>query len=190
MPEVTQLLKRIQNGEPCAAADLLPLVYAELRQLAAARLKREPGGLTLQGTALVHEAYLRLVGADGTGPDWDGRGHFFAAAAEAMRRILVENARQKQALRNGGEFQRVPLHDVPDVETQRDDEILELDAALTRLGQLDRTAAELIQLRYFTGAPMSEAAALLGLTVRSAERLQAFAKAWLHRELRGSADSF
>ena len=146
-------------------------------------------GQTLQGTALVHEAYLRLVGADGLDQQWDSRGHFFAAAAESMRRILVENARRKQRLKRGGEFVRQELNEIATDVPDEQEDLLALDAALTKLAATDRTAAELIQLRYFAGLTIPEAAAALQLAPRTAERLWAYARAWLRREIQENVDS-
>jgi RNA polymerase sigma factor (TIGR02999 family) len=185
MPDVTRLLDAAAAGDPAAAAELLPLVYAELRQLAAARMAAEQPGQTLQATALVHEAYLRLVG-DGRARDWNGRGHFFAAAAEAMRRILVEQARRKQAAKHGGGRQRLDLHEVPARVDEPADQLLDLDRALARLWAADPLAARLVELRYFAGLTMEQAADALGLPLRTAERNWTFARTWLHREL--SAD--
>ncbi len=182
--DVTKLLERLIQKDPTAAEQLLPLVYAELRQLAAAKLAREKPGQTLQATALIHEAYLRLVGGAQAGKAWDGRGHFFAAAAEAMRRILVEGARRKQRVRHGGELERVELKDDLDIEApELREDLLELNAALDKLKQVDGTAAELVQLRYFAGLTLAEAAEMLDISPRSADRIWAYAKAWLHREM-------
>lgn len=184
MREVTRLLGRIDAGDPSAADELLPIVYAELRRLAAHRLSHEPSDLTLQPTALVHEAYLRLVDV----PDpqrWDNRGHFFAAAAEAMRRILVEGARRRSALKHGGGVVRLDAAEVDLPAPQQPEEILAVDEALERLQAVDAPAAELVKLRYFSGLTLPEAAAILRLSPRRTDRLWAFAKAWLHRELRG-----
>ena len=185
MSEVTQILHAIAEGDPHAASQLLPLVYDELRQLAAQRLARETPGQTLQPTALVHEAYLRLVGADEE-QHWDSRGHFFAAAAEAMRRILVELARQKASLKRGGDRDRMDGVDglLPAPEPRED--LVALDAALTKLAETDKQAAELVHLRYFTGLPIREIAEFLGISPRTADRLWAFARAWLHEEIKGS----
>jgi RNA polymerase sigma factor (TIGR02999 family) len=183
--DVTQILNAIEAGDPRAAEELLPLVYAELRKLAAARLADERPGQTLQATALVHEAYLRLVGG-GQPQDWNGRGHFFAAAAEAMRRILVESARRKGRVRHGGGRRRVDLDEVvAAVGRSPAVDLVELDDALTRLGAVDATAARLVKLRYFAGLNMPEAAAALGLPLRTAERNWTYARTWLHRELSG-----
>ncbi len=191
MTDVTVLLDAIQAGDPTAAAQLLPLVYDDLRRLAAHRLAREAPGQTLQPTALVHEAYLRLVASRGCQPPdgqhWDGRGHFFAAAAEAMRRILVENARRKRSHKRGGGLARQELDeaDLPAPEPRED--LLALDEALTQLAATDRAAADLVQLRYFGGLSIPEAAQILGLSQRTAERLWTYARAWLHRQIQ-SAD--
>src|SRR5215831_9266811 len=185
MSEVTQLLDAAAAGDRRAAAELLPLVYDELRKLAAARLAAEKPGQTLQPTALVHEAYLRLVG-DGQPRAWNGRGHFFAAAAEAMRRILVENARRKMRKKRGGERARVDLDAVAPAVPALDEDLLDLDDALTRLAEADPAAAELVKLRYFAGLSIPQAAEALGIGARSADRLWAYARAWLRDTLSGS----
>jgi RNA polymerase sigma factor (TIGR02999 family) len=182
MSEVTPILKAIEQGDPHAAAQLLPLVYEELRRLAADKLARETPGQTLQPTALVHEAYLRLVGAE-QGQHWNSRGHFFAAAAEAMRRILVENARRKQRVRHGGGRKRLALDEACSVAQPPDDDLLDLDEALTRLATQDPVRAELVKLRFFAGMSMPEAAATLGISLATAERYWAFARVWLYAEL-------
>lgn len=207
MSEVTRILSQIEHGDSAAAEQLLPLVYDELRKLAAAKLEQEKPGQTLQPTALVHEAYLRLVrpgaksqesgareAASGDeklvpGPrplaaaSFDSRGHFFAAAVEAMRRILVESARRKRRLRHGGGQQRVELsNELPDVET-RPDEILAVHEALEKLAAVDSQAAELVKLHYFGGLSVEEAAPLLGISARAAYRNWSFARAWLFRHL-------
>ena len=175
MSEVTRILSAIAQGDPQAASQLLPLVYDELRKLAAHRLARQTPGQTLQPTALVHEAYLRLVGGN---PDqhFNGRGHFFAAAAEAMRRILVERARRRQAEKRGGRCQRVPLDDADPGYTPAEDEVLAIDEALTRLAAEDPQAARLIQLRYFAGLSVEDAAAMVGLSRSSAYEHWAYAR--------------
>jgi RNA polymerase sigma factor (TIGR02999 family) len=182
MDDVTELLSAIERGDPRASEELLPLVYRELRELAGHRLGHEGPGQTLQPTALVHEAYLRLVGAS---PDrgWDGRRHFFAAAAEAMRRILLENARRKKRLRHGGDRHRVDLDEemVP-VESPVED-LIALDEALEQLGLIDPQAAEMVKLRYFSGLSTEQAAEILGIPERSGYRTWAFARAWLYRRL-------
>jgi RNA polymerase sigma factor (TIGR02999 family) len=183
MNDVTRILSAIEHGDPRAAERLLPLVYEELRKLAAQRLAREQPGQTLQSTALVHEAYLRLVkDAD---PGWSGRGHFFAAAAEAMRRILVEKARQRKTRRQGGEGRRVDLDGVEPVDAAAPDDLLALNEALDRLAIEDPTAARLVSLRYFVGLTMTEAAEALGLPLRTAERNWTYARTWLHKVVDG-----
>jgi RNA polymerase sigma factor (TIGR02999 family) len=182
MSEVTQILDQIQQGNRAAAGDLLPLVYGELRRLAVYRMSKEPPGLTLQPTALVHEAYIRLVGDAAL--MWDGRAHFFAAAAEAMRRILIENARQRKSLRQGGNAQRRELLDNDAVVHCDDvDELLDLDAALTKLAASEPELARLVELRYFAGLSVEETAQALGMSVRTVKRHWAFARAWLGREM-------
>ena len=183
MGEVTQILDAIGRGEPRAAGQLLPLVYEELRRLAAARMAREVPGQTLDATALVHEAYLRLVGNNPDRP-WDGQGHFFAAAAEAMRRILIENSRRKRRLRRGGDAARDDLDPAQIAAPEPPDELLAIDEALEKLAQADPQAAELVKLRYFAGLPIPRVAELMGLSPRSADRLWAYARAWLRREIR------
>ena len=172
------------NGEPRPARELLPLVYDELRRLAAQRLAREVPGQTLQATALVHEAYLRLVGSDPDRP-WDGRGHFFAAAAEAMRRILVENARRRHRVKRGGNRARVDLDKAQPTAPETDDDLLALDEALERLAKKDPIKAELVQLRVFAGLTVVQAAEILGLSTTTADRYWAFARAWLRVEIAG-----
>jgi RNA polymerase sigma factor (TIGR02999 family) len=184
MSEVTQILQAIAQGDPDAASQLLPLVYDELRKLAAHKLARETPGQTLQPTALVHEAYLRLVGPDEE-QHWNGRGHFFAAAAEAMRRILVEQARQKASLKRGGDRARLDVVDCLLAGPEPREDLVALDAALTRLAETDKQAAELVQFRYFAGLPIREIAEILGIAPRTADRLWAFAKAWLLQEIEG-----
>jgi RNA polymerase sigma factor (TIGR02999 family) len=187
MPDVTRLLDAAASGDRQAAADLLPLVYDELRKLATARMADESPGQTLQPTALVHEAYLRLIGpADES--RWDNRGHFFAAAAEAMRRILVDAARHKAAAKHGGEFARLEL--VPDLAAAREprEDLVALDEALDRLAAEDALKAQLVKLRYFAGLTLPEAAAALGLSERTAGRHWAFARAWLRRAVEGGGE--
>jgi RNA polymerase sigma factor (TIGR02999 family) len=179
--EVTRILNDIDFGDPGAAAQLLPLVYDELRLLAAQRLALEEPGQTLQATALVHEAYLRLVG-DGPGPHWDHRGHFFAAAAESMRRILVDAARRKQAIGHGGGRHRVELHDHHCI-TQSPEGLLGFDEALTRFASEEPAKAELVKLRFFAGLSTAEAASAMGVSIATAERWWIFARAWLLSEL-------
>jgi RNA polymerase sigma factor (TIGR02999 family) len=185
MNEVTRILDALEQGDPHAAADLLPFVYDELRRLAAAQMAREKPGQTLNATALVHEAYLRLVGpADEK--RWQNRGHFFAAAAEAMRHILVENARRKMRKKRGGERARVELDAVAPAAPALDEDLLDLDDALTRLAEADPAAAELVKLRYFAGLSIPQAAEALGIGARSADRLWAYARAWLRDALSDS----
>jgi RNA polymerase sigma factor (TIGR02999 family) len=182
MSEVTHLLNALGRGDPEAAGRLLPLVYDELRRLAAAQVAREKPGQTLDATALVHEAYLRLVGPD-PGRGWDGRGHFFAAAAEAMRRILVENARRKRRVKHGGGRRRIDLDEASAVAPSPADDLLALDEALTRLAARDPVRAELVKLRFFARLTMSEAAEALGVSLATAERYWTFARTWLYAEL-------
>ena len=181
MDPITQALSAIEHGDPHAAQQLLPLVYDELRRLAAQKLATEKPGQTLQATALVHEAYLRLVRAD---PEqhWDSRGHFFAAAAEAMRRILVDQARRRQAIKRGGLQERVAMTESGLVAPMPDDELLALHEALEQLASVDSAAADLVRLRFFAGLTTTEAAEALGISVRSAHDLWAYARAWLRRK--------
>jgi RNA polymerase sigma factor (TIGR02999 family) len=181
MNDVTRILTAIEAGDPHAADALLPLVYDELRKLAALRLAQEKPGQTLEPTALVHEAYLRLVG-NGQETHWDHRGHFFAAAAEAMRRILVDIARRKQTVRHGGDRKRVPLHDYHRI-TQSPDDLLTLDEALLRFAAEQPAKAELVKLRFFAGLSTPEAAAALGISLATAERWWAYARTWLFADL-------
>jgi RNA polymerase sigma factor (TIGR02999 family) len=185
MTNVTHILSAIEQGDPHAAEELLPLVYDELRKLAAQKLAHEKPGQTLQATALVHEAYLRLVDVE-RAPHWNSSGHFFAAAAEAMRRILVDNARRKQSKRRGGDRVRLDLDQFAAATSERLDDVLEIDAALKRLAAVDPQAAELVKLRYFAGLSIPEAAAALGVSPRSADFLWAYARAWLLRSLGGA----
>jgi RNA polymerase sigma factor (TIGR02999 family) len=186
MPEVTRLLDAAAAGDRKAAADLLPLVYDELRKLAAARMAAESPDQTLQPTALVHEAYLRLVGPTDE-PRWENRGHFFAAAAEAMRRILVDAARRKGREKHGGDWSRIALELAQPAAPDPRHDLVALDAALGRLATVDAQAAKLVELRYFGGLSVTDAAQVLGISTRTADRLGAFARAWLHRELTGTA---
>jgi RNA polymerase sigma factor (TIGR02999 family) len=182
MTEVTRILSAIEQGDPHAAEQLLPLVYDELRTLAAQKLAQEKPGQTLQATALVHEAYLRLVGAGPEQP-WDSRGHFFAAAAEAMRRVLLNHARDKGRQKRGGGRRRVDLDDLAVADQASEDDVLALDEALQRLQQQNQPCAELVKLRFFAGLSMAEAAAALGMSARTAHRHWAFARAWLYDAL-------
>ena len=212
MGDVTRILADIEQGDPRAAEQLLPLVYDELRKLAAAKLSREKPGQTLQATALVHEAYLRLVGGPGvtsqvSGVSQDGdqsnltpdprpltrefhsRGHFFAAAAEAMRRILVEQARRKLRIRHGGDLARVNLDDVPIAAAEQTEDLVALDEALERLAIEDRQSAELVKLRFFAGLTIPQVAEVLGISPRQADFVWAYARAWLRREIDGGSGS-
>jgi RNA polymerase sigma factor (TIGR02999 family) len=186
MSDVTRILNAIQQGDRKAAEELLPLIYEELRRLAAQKMANEAAGHTLQPTALVHEAWLRLVGDQNQ--KWDGRGHFFAAAAEAMRRILIEKARRKNALKRGGHFERVNLDDV-DVAILADDEMLLLvNDALEGLEKEDPEAAQVVKLRFFAGMTNEETGGALGISARTAKRYWTFARAWLFQELRARTD--
>jgi RNA polymerase sigma factor (TIGR02999 family) len=182
MSDMTRLLDAAAAGEPRAAADLLPLVYDELRKLAAARLAAEKPGQTLQPTALVHDAYLRLVGGEAAN-DWNGRGHFFAAAAEAMRRILIDRARARATAKRGGDLQRIDLEQLSVADDGREAELLALDDALTELERHEPQAARLVKLRYFAGLSHQQAAEALGVGRRAADRLWALARAWLYQRL-------
>ena len=182
MNQVTRILSAIEGGDALAAEQLLPLVYEELRVLAARRLALEKPGQTLQATALVHDAYMRLVDVE-TARHWNSRGHFFAAAAEAMRRILVEAARRKGARRHGGGRRRRELLDDDLLTYGVSDEVLDLDAALTKLSAVDASAAELVKLRAFAGMTVEEAAGHLGISARTAKRTWAYARAWLGRAM-------
>ena len=182
MNEVTRILHSIGTGEAKAAEELLPLVYAELRKLAASKMAREVPGQTLQPTALVHEAWLRLVGNGNQ--NWDGRVHFFAAAAEAMRRILIENARRKQSLKRSGGGQRTELDESRIAQAVTSDEVLAVHEALDGLAKADPAAADLVKLRFFVGLTMVEAAEALDVPLRTAERLWTYGRAWLRREMK------
>jgi len=192
MTDVTRILNAIEKGDLRATDELLPLVYEELRLLAAQKLSQETPGQTLQATALVHEAYLRLVEAKDQ--NWNSRGHFFKAAAEAMRRILVDNARRKKSLRAGGERQRIDIEEsalwaltLSDESSSED--LLALDEALEKLSKTDPRNAELVKLRYFTGLSLDQVAKIEGVSRRTATRWWTYARAWLHREIRGGGDS-
>jgi RNA polymerase sigma factor (TIGR02999 family) len=193
MTEVTRILSAIEHGDPGAAEQLLPLVYDELRQLAAQKLAQEKPGQTLQATALVHEAYVRLVGGGDAaacrGQRWDSRGHFFASAAEAMRRILIDRARQKRSHKRGGGRKKLDV-DAVDLATQAaPDQLLALDDALAKLARADPPAARLVELRYFAGLTVEEAGKALGMSTATAYRHWKYARAWLHGELAGTGDS-
>jgi RNA polymerase sigma factor (TIGR02999 family) len=185
MSEVTHILSAIEHGDPSAAEQLLPLVYDEIRKLAARKLAQEKPGQTLEATALVHEAYLRLVDVE-KAQHWNSRGHFFAAAAEAMRRILVDNARRKQGKKRAGNRVRLDLEQLAAATSELTDEVLDIDAALVGLAMADPQAAELVKLRYFAGLTIPQAAAALGVSPRSADFLWAYARAWLLRSLGGT----
>jgi RNA polymerase sigma factor (TIGR02999 family) len=186
MSDVTRILQAIEHGDAKAANELLPLVYHELRRVAAYKMDSEAPGHTLQPTALVHEAWLRLGGGDQ--PKWENRAHFFAAAAEAMRRILVESARRKKCLRHGGQLERFNLEAVDLPSPLPDDQLLDLDAALDRLATVDSRAAEVVKLCFFVGLTQEQAAKELGVSLATAERLWAFARAWLFREIQKRRD--
>jgi len=181
MTDVTRILNAIEQGDAGAADELLPLVYEELRRLAAQKLCQEPAGQTLQATALVHEAYIRLVG--GEPANWDNRGHFFTAAAEAMRRILVENARRKQSQKRGGGHERVNLEELTVSITGPSQDIVSLSEALDKLAAKDPAVAELVKLHYFSGLTLDQVAQLRGIGRRTAVKYLAYARAWLHREI-------
>ncbi len=183
MADVTQILSQIESGDPAAAAQLLPLVYDELRKLAAVRMKNERPDHTLQATALVHEAYVRLVDVERV-QHWDSRGHFFAAAADAMRSILIENARHRRRLKHGGDFHRASPEVLDGLVTSLpDDELLAMDEALEKFAAQDESAARLIKLRFYAGLSMPQIAELLGRPLRSIEREWRYARSWLHREI-------
>jgi RNA polymerase sigma factor (TIGR02999 family) len=181
MSDVTRILNAIERGDVKATDELLPVVYEELRLLAAQKLSKEPPGQTLQATALVHEAYLRLLGDEGK--TWQNRGHFFAAAAEAMRRILIENARRKQRLKRGGGYQKVDLDEIGLTLFGSCDELLALDEALEKLAQKDKVKADLVKLRFFAGLTNEQAGKVLGLSHNTADRYWAYARSWLHLEI-------
>ena len=184
MNEVTRILSAVEHGDPHAAEQLLPLVYDELRRLAAQKLAQEKPGHTLQTTALVHEAYTRLVG--GGEPRWDSRGHFFAAAAEAMRRILIDRAREKRAAKRGGGRKKLDIDAVDVVTRASPDQLLAIDDALAKLAREDPAAARLVELRYFAGLTVEEAGKALGVSTATAYRHWNYARAWLHGELLGA----
>jgi len=187
MTDVTRILNAIKRGDAKATDELLPLVYEELRLLAAQKLSRETPGQTLQATALVHEAYIRLVGDEPE--NWNNRGHFFAAAAEAMRRILVENARRKQCVKRGRGLNKVDLGDVDMTAEILSEDVIALDEALVGLSEEDRVAAELVKMRYFAGLTLGQTAQALGISPRTADRCWAYAKAWLYHEIaKGDTD--
>jgi RNA polymerase sigma factor (TIGR02999 family) len=180
---VNQNLRQVEHDNP-DAAQLLPLVYAELKRVAQSMLRQERPDHTLQATALVHEAYLRLVGPASQHLEWDGQGHFFSVAAEAMRRVLIDSVRKKKSLKRGGGYQRIELDAVGGNDARRDDKLLALDAALDRLEQMDEIKAGLVKLRFFSGLTNAQAARALGISVATAERHWAFSRAWLQRAMR------
>ncbi len=184
MSDVTRILDAIQQGDPKATEELLPLVYEELRKLAAHKMANEAPGQTLQPTALVHEAWLRLTGNENQ--EWNGRGHFFAAAAEAMRRILVENARRKQRVKHGGAMQRIDLTTLDVAIITHDEHLLAVNEALDKLAARDPLGAQLIKLRFFAGLSNVDAARMLGIPERTAKRTWAYARAWLYEELKNT----
>jgi RNA polymerase sigma factor (TIGR02999 family) len=186
MSEATRILEAAEKGDPQAAHDLLPLVYEELRKLAAQKMSHESAGHTLQPTSLVHEAWLRLGG--NPSQKWDGRGHFFAAAAEAMRRILIDKARRKRARRHGGDQERVDFENLEIALPGDDDQVLAVNEALDRLAVAEPRKAELVKLRYFVGMTIEEAAQVLGISEPTAKRHWAYARAWLYEEIQGSQD--
>jgi RNA polymerase sigma factor (TIGR02999 family) len=184
MTDITRILSAIEQGDPHAAEQLLPLVYDELRRLAAQKLSQEKPGQTLEATGLVHEAYVRLVGAEEE-RRWDNRGHFFAAAAEAMRRILVENARRKRSAKHGGSMVRQDLDELQLTAPELCEDLLALDEALNRLAEKDPIKAELVKLRHFAGLTVDQTAQVLGISSATADRYWAYARAWLHAEITG-----
>ncbi len=187
MHEVTQILSAIEKGDPNAAGQLLPLVYEELRKLAAHKLIQEKPGQTFQATALVHEAYLRLVEVDGA-QQWDSRGHFFAAAAEAMRRILVDRAREKGREKRGGKFKKLDIDAIDLATTVTPDQLLAVDEALAKLAVNDALAAKIVELRYFAGLTVDEAGKALGISTATAYRHWNYARVWLYNELQGTSE--
>ncbi len=188
MTDVTQILNAIEEGDPAAAEQLMPLVYDELRKLAAAKMAQEKPGQTLQATGLVHEAYVRLVGG-GKARHWDSGGHFFAAAAEAMRRILIDNARRRQSERHGGSYERLDLLEADLAVGAPNEHVLLLDDALAKLATVHPQAAELVKLRFFAGLTVGQAAPVLGVSDRTAGRLWVYAQAWLRREMESGSES-
>jgi len=181
MSDVTRILQSMETGDAKAADELLPLVYAELRKLAAAKMANESPNQTLQPTALVHEAWLRLTGNENV--KWNGRAHFFGATAEAMRRILIDNARRKRALRHGGNQQRLDVDEIEIAALEKEDELLAMNEALEKFAVVDKQKAELVKLRYFVGLTIEEAAGILGISVPTAKRWWTFARAWLYQQI-------
>jgi RNA polymerase sigma factor (TIGR02999 family) len=189
MSDVTRILSAIEQGDPHAAEQLLPLLYDELRQLAAQKLAHEAPGQTLQATALVHEAYVRLVGNADAGQQWDSRRHFFAAAAEAMRRVLIDRARDKGRIKRGGAWKRLPLEHIDVSLNEPPEDLLALDEALEKLAREEPLCANLVKLRFFAGLALDEAARALGIPRRSADRYWAFARSWLYDQLRSGDEN-
>ncbi|MGH7941355.1 MAG: sigma-70 family RNA polymerase sigma factor [Limisphaerales bacterium] len=187
MSDVTRILQSIESGDAKAAEELLPLVYGELRKLAAAKMANESSNQTLQPTALVHEAWLRLTGNENV--KWNGRAHFFGAAAEAMRRILIDNARRKRALRHGGGQQRLDIEAVEIATREKEDELLAMNEALEKFAALDKPKAELVKLRYFVGLTIDESAEILSISVPTAKRWWAYARAWLFCQIQNSSNA-
>jgi RNA polymerase sigma factor (TIGR02999 family) len=187
MTDVTRILNAIEQGDARAADELLPIVYEELRRLAAQKMSHEPPGQTLQATALVHEAYIRLVGSEVQ--NWSGRTHFFCAAADAMRHILTENARRKRRLKRGGEHKRIDLDNAHLTVEEPSEDVLALDEALTKLATKEPAASNLVKLRYFTGLTLEQAAEILGVSCRTADRYWAYARAWLYKEIKKAEES-
>jgi RNA polymerase sigma factor (TIGR02999 family) len=187
MSDVTRILAAIERGDVRAVDKLFPLVYQELRQLAAQRMNKERPGQTLQATALVHEAYLRLVGSEEQ--NWGSRGHFFTAAAEAMRRILIENARRKRRLKRGGDRQRVDVRDIDLAVEGPSEDLIALDEVLEKLAKKDKVKADLVKLRFFAGLTNEQAAEVLGISVNTADRYWTYARSWLHLEILGDAEA-
>jgi RNA polymerase sigma factor (TIGR02999 family) len=185
MSEVTRILSAMERGEPQAADELLPLVYNDLRKLAAHKLSHEKPGQTLEATALVHEAYVRLLGPAAAEQSWNNRGHFFSAAAEAMRRILIDNAHRKKSFKRGGDRQRVELSDIDPAIRPPEDDLIALSEALDQLAEIQPQTAELVKLRYFAGLTNKQAAELLGISARKADSLWAYARVWLHERITG-----
>jgi len=185
MSDVTRILQSMESGDAKAAEELLPLVYEELRKLAASKMANESPNQTLQPTALVHEAWLRLAGNENV--KWDGRAHFFGAAAEAMRRILIDKARRKQARRHGGGQQRLDIDEVEIAAPAKEQELLDMDEALEKFAALDKQKAELVKLRYFVGLTLEESARILGVSTPTAKRWWAYSRAWLYRQIQGNS---
>ena len=187
MSEVTHMLQSIESGDAKAADELLPLVYEELRKLAIAKMANESPNQTLQPTALVHEAWLRLIGNENI--KWDGRAHFFGAAAEAMRRILIDNARRKRALRHGGNQQRLDIDEIEIAALEKEDELLAINEALEKFAVVDKQKAELVKLRYFVGLTIDESAEILGISAPTAKRWWTYSRAWLFRQIQNTSNA-